>query len=381
MESSLMQQEITDWIALSLVPGIGARTVRTLLEQWREPRAIFQAGGAELARCGLREEAIQSLQSHQTRNQAMNQCEQLKKLGGVALTLNDPAYPGLLKEIYDPPPVLYTRGDLASAFAQPAIAIVGSRRCTAYGRQIAELLARELATRGITIVSGLARGIDTAAHRAALDAGGKTVAVLGNGLDIVYPSENRALAGEIIAQGALASELPFGTPPLPQNFPFRNRIIAGLCLGVIIVEAAERSGSLITARLATEQNREVFAVPGNITSANSFGPNYLIKDGAKLVQSWRDVVEELPAEIKTRIIPELVDAGSGSGQQELFPLDQLSQSERSVYDLIRADAPRHIDELMLASKLGVGEFASALLALELKDKIKQLPGKNFIKRA
>jgi DNA processing protein len=291
----------------------------------------------------------------------------------TALALNDELYPQLLKEIYDPPPVLYLQGDVAALNRQPAIAVVGSRRCSTYGRNATEMLASELATRGVTIISGLARGIDTAAHKAALTAKGKTVAVLGNGLDQVYPRENKDLAAEITNNGAVISELPLGAPPLPQNFPFRNRIISGLCLGVLIVEAAERSGSLITARMALEQGRDVFAVPGNITSGNSFGPNYLIKDGAKLVQSWRDIVEELPTHWKATLLVE----NSASLQPEL-PL--FSAAEEQIYHLLDLDEPRHIDQLSGKSGLAIGEVLSTLLSLEIKDWVKQLPGKNFVRK-
>ncbi len=373
-----MKSELEDWIALNLVPGIGPRSARLLLDRWNQPTAIFQAQAAELSAVGINQESIDALLSEQPRRDAAKHCQQLTEMGASALTLNDSDYPRLLREIHDPPPILYFRGDFQRAYRQPAIAIVGSRRCTAYGKQVAEMLAGELAERGITIVSGLARGIDAAAHRAALAAGGQTIAVMGNGLDTIYPKENSKLAQAIEKSGALITELPLGAPPLPQNFPFRNRIIAGLCLGVLIVEAADRSGSLITARLAMEQNREVFAVPGNITVANSFGPNYLIKDGAKLVQSWRDIVEELPIGVKARILADSAQE-QPAAQQELFPPTELSLSERKIYDLIKADAPLHIDELAYASGLGPSEVLGALFALEVKAKIKQLPGKNFVR--
>jgi DNA processing protein len=247
------------------------------------------------------------------------------------------------------------------------------------------MLARDLASRGVTIISGLARGIDAAAHRGALEAGGRTVAVMGTGLDEIYPRDHRRLADEILeGGGALISEFPLGTPPAPQNFPYRNRVISGLSLGVLIVEAAENSGSLITARLALEQSREVFAVPGNITSRNSFGTNYLIKGaGAKLVQQWQDIAMEMPADVAARLLPpEIKEAGAGAEltrQLELVPGD-LSATERSIWKLLSADAPLHIDALAEASKLSLPELTGALLALEMRELVRQLPGKCFVRK-
>ena len=232
--------------------------------------------------------------------------------------------------------------------------------------------------RGVTIVSGLARGIDSAAHRGAIESHGLTIAVMGTGLETVYPKENRKLADKIREQGALLTEFPIATPPLPQNFPFRNRVISGLALGVLVVEGAERSGSLITARMAYEQGRDVFAVPGNITSSKSFGPNYLIKDGAKLVQTWRDVVDELPVEHKTAII----SAEREESRPEQLSLDEvaLTDSERKILGMLRMDEPVHIDQLITSAGLGSGELMGALLKLEMLDRIRQLPGKSFVRR-
>jgi DNA processing protein len=375
----MMRQDIEYCIALNLVPGIGARTGRLLIDQWGSAKAVFHAGTKELERIGLGLETIESIERGETLGQAETHLKRLDAMGAEVVTLGDEAYPGLLREIPDPPLVLYLLGNYKVGAQQPTVAIVGSRRCSTYGRHAAEMLAGELAERGITIVSGLARGIDTTAHRAALSAGGQTFAVLGSGLDEIYPRENRELAEEVCSSGALLSELPLGTPPLAQNFPFRNRIISGLCYGVLIVEAAERSGSLITARMAIEQNREVFAVPGNISSANSFGPNYLIKDGAKLVQSWHDIIEELPMGVKSRVLAATSNGSPASLQEELFPLSELSETERKVYDLLKIDESRHVDELSYSSGLGPSQLLGALFALEVKDKIKQLPGKNFIR--
>jgi len=230
----------------------------------------------------------------------------------------------------------------------------------------------------VTVISGLARGIDSEAHRGALEGKGLTVAVMGTGLDDVYPKENRKLAEQISAHGALVTEFPLATPPLSQNFPFRNRVISGLALGVMVIEGAERSGSLITARLAYEQGRDVFAVPGNITSAKSFGPNYLIKDGAKLVQTWRDVVEEFPADLKAAII----SAERGESRVEQIRKDglALSDAERRLLARLKVDESTHIDQLITTSGLSRGDLMSALLTLEMADRVRQLPGKSFVKR-
>lgn len=367
-----------DWIALSFVTGVGSRTAAILIDKFTSPASVFEASAHALESAGLKRETVDSIKSGETREKAAREVEELARLGGEALSLNDERYPKLLRETYDPPIVIYCLGNLVSAFSQPAIAIVGSRRCSTYGRNVAEKLSRELAERGVTIVSGLARGIDSAAHRGALAGQGLTVAVMGTGLDGVYPKENRKLAERMIEKGALVTEFPLATPPVSQNFPFRNRVISGLSLGVMVVEGAERSGSLITARLAYEQGRDVFGVPGNITSAKSFGPNYLIKDGAKLVQTWRDVVEEFPAEVKAVILSS--ERGETRLQQAVIDEVALSESERKVFKMLNSDEPVHIDHLISKSGLSLGELMAALLQLEMTDRIRQLPGKTFVRR-
>ena len=370
--------DLRDWLALSFITGVGSRTSAQLIERFGSPAATINASVASLEAAGLRAESIDALKSSAPRERAKRDLKELAKLGGEVLVLADSRYPPLLRETYDPPIVLYVFGDLDSALAQPAVAIVGSRRCSTYGRNVAEKLSRELAERGVTIVSGLARGIDSAAHRGALEGKGLTVAVMGTGLDDVYPKDNRKLAEQIAAHGALVTEFPIATPPMSQNFPFRNRVISGLTLGVMVVEGAERSGSLITARLAYEQGRDVFAVPGNVTSPKSFGPNYLIKDGAKLVQTWRDVVEELPAELKAIII----SAERGESGVEQLRRDQsaLSDAERRLLAKLKVDESTHIDQLIATSGLVRGELMTALLTLEMADRVRQLPGKSFVKR-
>src|ERR687894_465140 len=312
---------IQDWIALNMTPGVGPRAAAKLLERFGSAEGVFGALRAELERLRLRPETVESIALRDRHEEAARELGRVREIPGAdVLILDDGTYPSLLREIADPPVTLYVRGAWAECLEAPCVAVVGSRRASTYGQNVALMLARDLASRGVTVVSGLARGIDAAAHRGALEAGGRTVAVLGTGIDGVYPRDHRKLADEILASGgALVSPFPLETPPVSENFPYRNRIISGLSLGVVVVEAAENSGSLITARLAMEQNREVYAVPGNITSRNSFGTNYLIKGaGAKLVQQWQDVVAEFPAEIAARILPPEPAAkkrGAGGGER------------------------------------------------------------------
>ena len=301
-------------LRLSLVRGLGNRTIHALLCRFRTPEAILDCRREELEANGVPPEVADDLLSPRSAERASEEWKKAETLGVRILDILHPDYPSLLREIFDPPVILYIRGKRWDPDL-PQLAIVGTRRPTGYGINCAERLAEDLAARGLAITSGLARGIDAAAHRGALRAG-TTYAVFGSGLDFVYPRENRRLAEMVEEKGALISEFPLGTPPSPQNFPIRNRIIAGMSLGVVVVEAAEYSGSLITARLALEGNREVFAVPGNITSPNSFGPHVLIRQGAKLVASWQDVVEELPHPVREKILaaPDCSDAGcAGTG--------------------------------------------------------------------
>ncbi len=373
-----------EWIALNMTPGVGPRAAAKLLERFGSAEAVFNATRGELESLRLRPEAIESIRARDLFEKAENEIERVRELGADLLLLDDGVYPALLREIFDPPLTLYLKGAWEESLNAPCVAVVGSRRSSTYGQNAAQMLARDLAQRGVTIISGLARGIDAAAHRGALEAGGRTVAVMGTGLDQVYPRDHRKLAQEILAAGgALVSEFPLETPPAPQNFPYRNRVISGLSLGVLVVEAAENSGSLITARLALEQGREVFAVPGNITSRNSFGTNYLIKGaGAKLVQQWQDICAELPPEIAARLLPpetKKKEEKSPAPQMSLVPAD-LSATEHAVYKLLSADEAVHIDELAAQSKLSVPELTGALLGLEMRELIRQLPGKCFVRK-
>src|SRR5436190_17956753 len=323
-----------EWIGLNMTPGVGPRAATKLLERFGSADAVFHARRTELEALRLRPETIESILKREFHERAGTELERVKQLGGDVLILDDGSYPALLREIDDPPPVLYVKGDWQACFDQPGVGVIGSRMCSTYGENSSEMLARDLASRGICIVSGLARGIDAAAHKGAMRGAGKTIAVLGTGLDSVYPRENTGLTREILASGGcLVTQFPLGTPPIAENFPYRNRIISGLSLGVLIVEASERSGSLITARLAMEQNREVMAVPGNITSSNSFGTNYLIKAGAKLVQQWQDVVAELPSEIGAMILPPKVEQEDGSFSGGTTPAD-LDPNEAKVWSLL-----------------------------------------------
>jgi DNA processing protein len=372
-----------EWIALNMTPGVGPRAAARLLERFGSAEGVYGALRSELERLRLRPEAVESIALRDRHEEAARELERVRALEGAdLLVLDDGAYPQLLREIADPPITLYVRGRWAECLEAPCLGVVGSRRCSTYGQNVASMLSRDLASRGVTIVSGLARGIDAAAHRGALEAGGRTVAVLGTGLDEIYPRDHRKLAEEILERGgALVTQFPLGTPPVAENFPYRNRIISGLSLGVLVVEAAENSGSLITARLAMEQNREVFAVPGNVTSRNSFGTNYLIKSaGAKLVQQWQDVAAEFPPDLAARMLPpETKGAGAGRPQKAPEPPD-LSDDERTLLALLSPDEPAHIDALAEKSGLAVSELAGLLLNLEMRDAVRQLPGRSYVRR-
>jgi DNA processing protein len=374
-----------DWVALNMTPGIGPRAAAKLLERFGSAEAVYGATRAELEKLRLLPEAVDSIIARDLFPRAEAEIENVRRLGADLLILDDGVYPALLREIYDPPITIYVKGDWEACLDQPCVAVVGSRRCSTYGQNAALMLARDLAQRGVTVVSGFARGIDAAAHRGALEGGGRTVAVLGTGMGEYYPRDHKRLADEIIDRGgAVVTQFPLGTPPVAENFPYRNRIISGLSLGVVVVEAAENSGSLITARLAIEQNREVFAVPGNITSRNSFGTNYLIKGaGAKLVQQWQDIAAELPPQIAARLLP----PPFGGKKKEKTLADQLTlvphgltRSETLVLKLLTADTPSHIDTLVDRSKLSISDLTEALLALEMRELIRALPGRCFVRK-
>ncbi len=377
------REEELHWLALRMVPGLGARRAGQLLERFQTPERIFRASRSELEDAGASGSLAQSIASGCSFDEAAGQHQKMLAAGAALISIRDPRYPSRLRGIFDPPVVLFARGRL-ELLGSVMIAMVGTRRPTPYGIAVAERMAGELARAGLTVVSGMARGIDTAAHKGALGAAGNTVAVLGCGVDLVYPSENRRLAAEIAEKGVVLSEFPMGSPAYPQNFPIRNRIVSGMCAGVVVVEGAQYSGSSITARLALEQGREVFAVPGNITSKMSWGPNLLIKQGAKLVQEWNDVVVELDPDDRRRLAAgsrERLGVGeSSTPEQAELPLGPAAGLGRRVLARLRVDAPTHLDELLESvEECSSSELIAVLFELELLGTVKQLPGKNFVK--
>ncbi|MHB8524868.1 MAG: DNA-processing protein DprA [Candidatus Acidiferrales bacterium] len=364
------------WLALALTPGLGARMAGKLLRAFGSPDAIFNASLTSLEAQQLPAAVAQAIHSRQPLSAAAKELAQAEAAKCRLLTWDEPQYPQLLREIYDPPPLLYVKGN-AELLNRHAISIVGTRRPTPYGNQIAERLARDLADRGLIIVSGLARGIDACAHKGALSSvRGGTIGILGCGIDVIYPKENRKIFAEIEQRGAIISEFPMGAFPAPQNFPIRNRLIAGIARGVVVVEGAQYSGSLITARLAMESSREVFAVPGNVTQPVAFGPNQLIKQGAKLVTGWEDVVEELPTPIRAELFP--VETTDGAARASLVE-QSLGASEKALYAMLEVDSARHVDDLVEHSGMSSSEVLSSLFELEMKGLVQQLPGKQFLK--
>jgi len=380
---AITKEEELHWLALRLVPGLGTSKAGRLIEQLRTPQAIFRSSRSDLEACGLSGSVAQSIASGCTFEDAVDQQQKMLETGTALVPIADPRYPARLKEIFDPPVVLFARGRL-DLLQSIMLGVVGTRRPTAYGVAAAERLSPDLAQAGLTIVSGMARGIDTAAHRSTLGIGCETIAVFGCGVDLVYPAENRKLATEIAEKGLLLSEFPMGSPAYPQNFPIRNRIISGMSVGILVVEGAQYSGSSITARMALEQQREVFAVPGNITSKMSWGPNLLIKQGAKLVQEWNDVLVELPAEVR-RVLIAKAQARFGqipleTKDEEAGSAPEISHASRALLKALKADIPIQIDELMESfDTLTSSEIIAGLFELEMLGLIRQLPGKNFVK--
>ncbi|MGA8761596.1 MAG: DNA-processing protein DprA [Candidatus Sulfotelmatobacter sp.] len=381
MTASPSATHLVEWLGLALTPGLGPTRGRKLVEHFGGPAAVFRASLTELESTGIQAVSAQSVATGKSAELAREEIASAAAAGAVILSMDDPAYPSRLKEIYDPPPVLYVRGD-PEVLTRPGLAMVGTRHPTPYGSGMAERLACDLATQGLVIISGMARGVDTASHRGAIAAKGKTIAVFGTGVDVIYPKENSRLSEQILALGgALISEFPLGTFAAPQNFPIRNRILSGMSVGVLVVEAAEYSGTRITARCALEQNRDVFAVPGNVTNKNSWGPNTLIKQGAKLVATWEDVWEDLPPEVKLALTPPPSPESAGASSASLFPDEGLPPHEKRILSLLKADEATHIDELMerLETEMSSSEVFAALFELELNGKVKQMPGKNFVK--
>jgi DNA processing protein len=364
------------WLALSLTPGLGARLLGRLLREFGSPDDAFAASATALEACGLPGAAAHAVVTRVGFPAAEKEIAWARELGVQLLHWGESAYPPRLLEIYDPPPLLYLRGDV-QVLRRHSISIVGTRRPTPYGNLMAERLGRDLAARGLLIVSGLARGIDCSAHRGACAAArGATIGILGTGIDVIYPKENRKVFAEVESKGALISEFPLGIHAAPENFPVRNRIVAGMSLGTIVVEGEQYSGSLITARLAMEFGREVYGVPGNATQPTSFAPNQLIKQGAKLVTGWEDVVEELPTEIRTELFP--VESRS-AGEQESLLAESLAPEQKKLYELLSADQPVQVDTLVEKSGMNSSGVLSALCEMELKGIIRQMPGKQFVK--
>ena len=400
----MLAAETKSLIHLNLIPGIGNHTIRRLLAAFGSAEKSIAATSAELAQIdGLTPDVRQQLIDGRSRAPLAQELELIEQHQCHIVTINDDTYPPLLKQIDDPPALLYIIGKFPLQDA-PSIAIVGSRSPTEYGKTTSQQLSYQLAERGITVVSGFARGIDTCVHRGALEAGGRTIAVFGCGLSIIYPETNRALAAEIIESGALISEFPMTMPPRGKNFPRRNRVISGLTLGTLVVEASERSGSLITARHAAEQGREVFAVPGQIFSGVSRGTHSLINQGATLINSVDDLLDALPQDY-TRFLggesseathqpspqqdriskqpdktarPQSIEKRSTSTPQPKANFN-LTPDEQTVLSAMGTDSI-HIDEITRVTQLPIGKVSSLLVMLELKGIVQQLPGKQFVKK-
>ncbi len=358
------------YLALNLALWDRMIWMKRVLSLFSDPREALRLSEGEWPALGIPPHIAARLADPGLPEAVAKEFDRSREKGYSLLTLGEAEYPSLLREIFDPPCVLYCYGK-ADVLEKPAVAMVGSRRPTPYGRGMAERLARDLAGRGLIIASGMAIGIDAAAHEGAL-AEGRTVAVLGSGLDVPYPRSNRKLMDRIAAEGAVISEFPLGTEPLPANFPRRNRIISGLALALVVVEAAQKSGSLISAEFAQEQGREVLAVPGNATSEMSRGANGLIQEGAKLTLTWKDVVEELPLPLREALLAER------AGETASLPL--MSEGEALVWELLSPDTPAHVDELLERTELSVTELLTILLGLEIKGVAAAVPGKRYLRR-
>jgi DNA processing protein len=359
----MVKNDLRYWVGFNIVPGIGRVKFSQLQSYFKDLADAWQAPAAELKKAGLDNGTVQAMVELRPKIDLDAEMAKLEKLQIKAIRCLDTEYPESLKEIFDYPPLLYIKGRLAEE-AEPCLAVVGTRSPTVYGRQVAEIMAEELAQNGICVVSGLARGIDTAAHRRTLEKGGRTLAVLAGGLDSIYPAENNLLARRICENGALVSEYPVGAKPRPENFPRRNRIMSGMSLGVLVIEADEASGAIITANIAAEQNREVFAVPGSILSPKSRGTNKLIQDGAKLVRNSRDILEELNIAVTEQQIT-LPEKAEVSETEDLL-LKQLSSE------------PLHIDLVCRRCGLPAATVSSNLALLELKGLVRQVNAMNFV---
>jgi len=376
------------WMALMLTPEMGPTRIARAVARLGDAARVFEASLTELEGVGMPARAAQFVFDGRAQAAAEDEAKRVTEAGGFFLTREEGAYPQRLLEIYDPPAVLWGRGNPA-VLERPGIAVVGTRQPTPYGVGMAEVLSRDLGNRGLTILSGMARGVDAAAHKGAMETRGKTVAVWGTGIDVVYPKENKKLAEKIVESGgAIVSEYPLGTFPAPQNFPIRNRILSGMSVGVLVIEAGEYSGTRITARCAMEQNRDVYAVPGNVTNKGAWGPNTLIKQGAKLTATWEDVWEDLPSQVRLQLEEEMEASGQveskAGGSASLFNSTDdkpLPPQEQWVLDRLRRDESMQLDELIesLEAQMGSAEIFAALFELELRGQVKQMPGKNYVR--
>jgi DNA processing protein len=387
---AISAEEELHWLALKMVSGLGTRRAGQLIETFRSPEAIFRASRSELEGAGLPGSVAQSISSGCAFEEAVEQQGKMRAAGACLVTINSAEYPPLLREVYDPPVVLYARGKL-EILQRTLFAVVGTRRPTPYGIAVAERLAADLSAAGLVITSGMASGIDTASHKGALSVNAPTIAVLGCGVDIVYPSENRKLSEQIAEKGVVLSEFPMGSAAFPQNFPIRNRIVSGACVGLLVVEGAQYSGSAITARLALDQGREIFAVPGNITSKMSWGPNLLIKQGAKLVQDWNDVIVDLPPAVRRRLIDDgkqrLLDLGDDAAESAVANGNRAdlagpeSEISRRILQKLSVDTPVHLDSLIeIMERCSTSEVIAALFELEMLGLARQLPGRQYVRK-
>jgi len=367
--SSVDEKEYVSWLALARVRGLGRVGFKKLADHFGDPRRAFSASASELAQVeSLDKESIEGLMTFSEWEEAKREMERVYAAGAKIIPFNASNYPARLRTIADPPPFLYAKGEIREEDAR-AVAVVGSRSASGYGTRITRDLCQGLASLGFTVVSGMARGIDGEAHEAALAAGGRTLAVLGSGADVVYPPEHEELYQGICRHGAILSELPMGTPPFSYNFPARNRLISGLSLGVVVVEATEKSGSLITAGLALEQGREVFAVPGEAGASRSRGTHRLIRQGAKLVETVEDIIEEIAPQLLAR-----ADAARPAAPRALPP--DMGADARKIFAMIM-EQPLQIDEVIQASGLSPAKVSEVLLDLEIRGFLRQLPGKRF----
>lgn len=367
-----MRVDVKHILQLMTIPGIGSVRIRNLVNYFKDTELIFKAGIYELIKVdGIDRALARRILDLRDKNLKFvdDQIARVERCGAKIITLWDSKYPELLRKIYDPPIVLFVRGDLTED-DKYSIAIVGTRTPTSYGKTVCEKFSFELAKMNLTIVSGFARGIDTIAHISALKAGGRTIAVLGSGVDYIYPPENRKLVENVISNGAIISELPMGTKPDAMNFPRRNRIISGMSVGVLIIETSKNGGAMITAEFANDQNREVFAIPGNINSVKSQGTNFLIKQNkAKLVESIEDIIDE----VRPLIQPILKT-------EPPRPKVELNIFEEKIFETLSSTEPMHVDKIAERAGLSVTDTLVHLLSLEFKDLVRQLPGKLFIKK-